>query len=357
MSTQSLRINTASPDSPEASILIIYTGGTVGMIMDKNKSLIPFNFELILSHIPTLKRFNLELNVVSFKDPIDSSNITPRHWTQIAEIIKENYDEHDGFIVLHGTDTMAYTASAISFMLEGLTKPVIFTGAQLPVSSPRSDAPENLITSIEVAAAKMNGKPIVPEVCIYFDYLLLRANRAKKVESMNFDAFKSENYVPLAEAGIHIDFNEKYIAKPRNDQPFEIMSEMSDQVMILKLFPGISKKMIESITTIEGLQGIVLETYGSGNAPVEPEFLDPLRRAIDAGVVVVNISQCVGGKVTQGIYETGKALEDIGVIGGYDMTTEAAITKMMYLFGKKYNVKDVKRLMITPLRGEMEDRF
>jgi len=357
MTFKKLKINTAAPAKPEASILIIYTGGTMGMIMDQNKALVPFDFEMILSQIPTLKSFNLELNVIAFEKPIDSSSILPYHWSLIAQIIEEGYEEHDGFIVLHGTDTMAYSASALSFMLEGLQKPVIFTGAQLPVSSPRSDAQENLITSIEVAAAKRNGKPIVQEVCIYFDYLLLRANRSKKVESQNFDAFRSENYPPLAEAGIHIDYRYNYILQKEPKEKFTVSKKLSDEVMILKLFPGINRKMIESITSIEGLKGIVLETFGSGNAPIEPDFINPLKEAIEKGIIVVNISQCVGGKVMQGTYETSRLLSEIGVIGGKDMTTEAAITKLMYLFGKEITIEKVKKSIVSSLRGEMEDRI
>ena len=353
---QRFKIDTAAPQAPEATLLIIYTGGTSGMILDPNKSLIPFDFRLILENVPTLKHFNLVLNVVSFDEPVDSSNMYPKHWVMISEIIEREYENHDGFVVLHGTDTMAYTASAISFMLEGLQKPVVFTGAQLPVSSPRSDAHENLITSIEIAAAKINGKARVPEVSIYFDYMLYRANRAKKVESQHFDAFSSENYPPLAKAGISIEYDDRAIRQVDENAEWKVHKTVDDRVAILKLFPGFNKVVAEKLLEIQGIRGLVLETFGSGNAPTDPGLIDILKSAIDRGIIILNVSQCVGGHVIQGKYETSRALSEIGVIGGEDLTTEAAITKMMSLFGRDYETAEIKKLLTTSLRGEMEDR-
>ncbi|MDH5396899.1 MAG: asparaginase [Cyclobacteriaceae bacterium] len=356
MKLHELRIDTASPEQPQASIMIIYTGGTAGMVLDKSKALVPFDFNLILEHMPVLKSFNLLLKVVSFDTPVDSSNINPEHWKLIAEIILHNYQTHDGFVVLHGTDTMAYTASALSFMLEGLNKPVIFTGAQLPVSSPRSDAHENLVTSLEIASAQKDGRPIVPEVAIYFDYYLFRANRAKKVESQHFDAFNSENYPTLAEAGIAIEYNTDRILPFVPGDHLKVSTSIDTAVTILKLFPGMSKTTVESVLSTPGLKGVVMETFGAGNAPTTPWLVDCLSRAIDAGIIIFNVSQCPGGKVSQGRYETSKILDMIGVIGGNDITLEAAITKMMYLLGTIKSKKEVKKLLSLPLRGEMDDR-
>src|SRR5688572_12533188 len=266
MNFKQVVINTALPQSPKGRVLIIYTGGTFGMTYDKDGVLIPFDFGLILEHLPTLRNLALELTVISFENPIDSSNIEPEHWQSLATIISKNHETHDGFVVLHGTDTMAYTASALSFMLEGLAKPVIFTGAQLPISEPRSDARENLITALDIASAKKDGVPLVPEVCIYFDYELLRGNRSKKVESMQFDAFDSGNYPPLAKAGVKIDYNFSVI-RPYQQQSLTLRSKIDTNISILKLFPGISSATIDAILHTKDLKAVVLETYGAGNAP------------------------------------------------------------------------------------------
>lgn len=321
------------------------------MTYDPSGVLIPFDFGGILEHLPTLRNLALELTVVSFTDPIDSSNIDPEHWKVLAEIVYKNYSSQDGFVVLHGTDTMAYTASALSFMLDGLNKPVIFTGAQLPISDPRSDARENLITSLELASAKINGKPVVPEVCIYFDYELLRGNRSKKVESMQFDAFDSGNYPPLAKAGVKIDYNFSAIMSHK-ELTLRLRTSIDPNISILKLFPGIPYSTVNAILSTEGLKAVVLETYGSGNAPTHKWLTDALQSAIKRGVIVVNISQCPGGMVYQGRYETSRELERIGVIGGADMTTEAAVTKLMVLLGE-YGPEKTRLLIRQSIAGEL----
>lgn len=353
MKYNEVNINTALPANPKARVLIVYTGGTLGMTYDSNGVLIPFDFNHILENLPTLKSLLLDLTVVSFESPIDSSNIEPVHWEAIGKIIFENYKEQDGFVVLHGTDTMAYTSSALSFMLRGLGKPIILTGAQLPITDPRSDARENLITALEIASAKSNGKPIVPEVCIYFDYELIRGCRAKKVESMHFDAFQSENYPPLAKAGVKIDYALDAIAKPSHEELL-LISNFDTNVSVLKLFPGITEATVRAIIETPGLRGLILETYGAGNAPNVKWFLELIEKAIGDGIIVVNISQCPGGMVIQGRYETSRALDDIGVIGGADMTTEAAITKLMLFLGQ-YEVAAVRKLIGKSIAGELTE--
>jgi L-asparaginase len=352
MNTRTILVHTASHEKARSKVLIIYTGGTFGMAHDKDGVLIPFDFGLILEHLPTLRTMALELTVVSFDHPIDSSNINPAHWQLLAEIISDHYNTHDGFVILHGTDTMAYTASALSFMLEGLAKPVILTGAQLPISEPRSDARENLITALDIASAKEDNEAVVPEVCIYFDYALLRGNRSKKVESMQFDAFDSGNYPALAKAGVKIDYNYSVIRKAEIHRGLHLHTSFDPGIAILKLFPGISQPIVESILKTPGLKALILETYGSGNAPTLPWLMDALTHAIKQEILVLNISQCPGGMVMQGRYETSRDLLRIGVISGADMTCEAAVTKLMLLLGEHASGK-VRELIGKPLAGEL----
>ena len=339
--------------NPKASILIVYTGGTLGMDYDENGSLVPCDFERVVARIPVLKELNINLSVISFNPPIDSSNVKTDHWVQIGQTIKDNYAAFDGFIVLHGTDTMAYSASALSFMLQGLNKPVIFTGAQLPIASPRSDGRENFVTALEIAADRREGIPVVSEVCIFFNHLLLRGNRSKKVESHHFDAFESENYPALAEAGIVIDYN--YTALKAYDPTARLIfyPELKDDIVILKLFPGINQKAVSHILSTPSVKGVIMESYGSGNVPHQPWFLSMLEDAVNKDVVVLNVSQCNGGNVIQGKYEASSALNRIGIIRGRDLTTEAATTKMMHLFGRSTDPQEIKRNLTTAISGEM----
>lgn len=353
MKLNTTHINSSLPGKSRARVLIIYTGGTFGMMRNEVGVLAPFDFSNILEHLPTLRNLALQLTVISFDRPIDSSNIQPEHWQVMARIVGDNYNQYEGFVILHGTDTMAFSASALSFMLQGLAKPVIFTGAQLPISEPRSDARENLITSLEIAAATIDGKPAVPEVCVFFDYELLRGNRSKKVESMQFDAFDSGNYPPLATAGVKIDYDQTVIRKPAGGS-LSVLTAFDTQVAVLKLFPGLNLNTVQAVLQTPGLKALILETYGSGNAPTANWLIGQLKMAIDKGLLLVNISQCPGGRVTQGKYETSRALADIGVISGVDMTLEAAVTKLMMLLGNHIS-NEVREKIGISLAGELSD--
>lgn len=336
------------------SVLIIYTGGTIGMVENPESGILePFNFDHLLDNVPKLKQLGFSISTIQFNPPIDSSEIDPNCWCRLVRIIADNYDLFDGFVVLHGTDTMAYTASALSFMLENLDKPVILTGSQLPIGMLRTDGKENLITAIEIAAAKESGVPIVPEVCIFFQNHLMRGNRTSKISAENFNAFRSINYPALARAGVHIQYNASLIYRPVLRKPLKAHYLMDTHVVILKLFPGITSQTVQCILNIPDLKGVVMETYGTGNAPTAPWFLDMLRDAVDRGIVIVNVTQCSGGSVQMQRYGTGNKLAEAGVVSGGDCTTESAITKLMFLFGHGLTPKEVKEHMECSLIGEL----
>ena len=338
------------------AILIIYTGGTIGMIKDeKSGTLKPFNFNNLFDYVPTLKLFNYDIESYCFDPSIDSSVIHPEFWKKLVHVIADNYENYDGFVVLHGSDTMAYTASALSFMLQNLNKPVILTGSQLPLGMVRTDGRENMITAIEIAAATHEETPIVPEVCIYFENELYRGNRTQKYNAQNFEAFRSPNYPVLATSGVDIKYNKNYIHKP-NFKKLKLNTNLETNIAILKLFPGISKELVLAILSTKGLKAIIIETYGSGNAPDYPWFIDALKKVIDNGIIVLNVSQCQVGFVEMGKYETSLKLKEIGVIGGNDITTEAAICKLMYLLGNFSSREKITELLQKSMVGEMSDQ-
>jgi L-asparaginase len=338
----------------QSSILLIYTGGTIGMIENpETGALESFSFQHLKENIPELEKFDYNVSIRQFDPPVDSSEMNPERWRKIAEIIAGNYHLYDGFVVLHGTDTMAYTASALSFMLENLGKPVVFTGSQLPLGMLRTDGKENLITAIDIAAAKENGSPVVPEVCIFFENTLLRGNRTRKMSADHFNAFRSYNYPPLAQTGVRIRFNTSQIYYPQLRKPLKVHYGMDPNIAILKLFPGIPRQVIESILNTPGLKAVVMETFGCGNAPREECFLNLLKKATARGLVIVNVSQCPGGYVEMNRYETGERLPEAGVISGYDSTTESAVVKLMYLFGQGMSAEEVKEHMHCSLAGEI----
>lgn len=336
-------------------ILIIYTGGTIGMIENPmTHALQPFDFTHLMDNVPKIKKLDYEIDNIQFDPPIDSSNMNPSHWRDMARAIEDNYDAFDGFVVLHGTDTMAYTASALSFMLENLHKPVIITGSQLPIGEVRTDGEENLITALQVAAAlDKDGEPMVQEVAILFDNSLWRGNRSTKMSADNFNAFRSYNYPPLARIGLGIDFRKEALYRSPSRRPLKVRYEMDPGVMFLELNPGMTQSTLHHLLTTPGIKGIVLKTFGAGNSPSDPWFTDEIRQACERGVVILNVTQCVNGGVRGTLYETGNCLTTAGAVSGHDITSEAAITKLMYLFGMGLEPAKVKHYLNCDLCGEV----
>ena len=350
-----MSLNIFKDKSSTASVLLIYTGGTIGMKEDPiDGTLKPFNFNSLLEEVPELRKFAMRIDSYSFNPIIDSSDVEPTLWQSLAKLIYERYDQYDGFVILHGTDTMAYSASAMSFMLDNLSKPVIFTGSQLPIGKPRTDGKENLISSVEIATAKdSEGKAMVPEVCICFNSQLFRGNRSTKVNATGFDAFTSPNYPALANAGINIKYNNSFIHYSKEQRPFSINTNLDTRVSILKIHPGITEQAVRDILLGSGTRAVILETYGSGNAISKPWFIEIIKEAASMGKVLLNVTQCLNGDVDMDLYATGRTLKDAGVISGHDITTESALGKLFCLMGNNADNERVKSLLLMNLKGEI----
>lgn len=342
----------------QTKILLIYTGGTIGMAKDYgDQSLKPFNFDNLLKQIPELNLLDCSFDYYSFETPIDSSDMKPEYWVNIAETIEKNYNDYDGFVVLHGTDTMAYTASALSFMIDNLDKPIIFTGSQLPIGDLRTDAKENLITSIQLASLQKNNRPILNEVCIYFEYKLFRANRATKINAENFDAFESPNYPKIGVSGVHLEIKEDLLLKKGTSNSLSINKNLNADVGVLKIFPGMNRSFIESVLNAPTTKALIIEAFGTGNIFTDKWFIDLLKEKVEKGIHLIINTQCAGGMVEIGRYATSDALLEMGAISSFDLTMEAAITKAIYLLGQNLSREEFKRQYETNLKGELRHHF
>jgi len=336
-----------------SKILVIHTGGTIGMVKNKeNGSLVPLASDRLYQTLPVLELYNYQIDFKTFNPLIDSSDMKPAFWLKIAKMIYVEYNNYDGFVVLHGSDTMAYSASVMSFLFENLTKPIIFTGSQLPIGVARSDGRENFINSIEIAAAQKNGKPIISEVCVFFENKLFRGNRVSKINAQNFQAFISGNYPPLAEIGVNIKYNKEHFIKPSYKE-LKLYNKLDSNVTILKLFPGINYNIVESVTNTKNLKALIIESFGAGNAPTDKNFIKLIKQGINKGLIIYNVTQCKGGAVEMGKYATSVKLNELGVIPGFDITTEAAIAKLMFLLGNCSSENEVKEKLQISLRGEL----
>lgn len=341
-------------DLSKTSVLLIYTGGTIGMIHNEDTgTLESFNYKHLLKHLPELDKCGVDIDSYVFDHIIDSSDMNPEVWVELADVISKNYDKYTGFVILHGTDTMAYTASALSFMLQNLSKPVILTGSQLPIGDLRTDGKENLLTSIEIASSTNEDGPIVQEVCIFFENHLMRGNRTTKLNAENFNAFHSCNYPNLVDVGIHIKYEHVYIRKNIDGKPLVKLTKYNPNVAVLTLFPGIQETVVHSLLNTPGLKGVVLKTFGTGNAPRQKWLIDALKEASDKGIVIVNVTQCMEGSVEMTRYKTGMQLIETGVVSGHDITTESALTKLMILLGNEPNINNVRIKMSESLAGEI----